>query len=88
MVHQARRLAASRATRSVDELPSTEFDSLWAHEREFITYARTELGLSGALLLAGRETPSRSPASDALVKPANDIRREDVSSNVGQAGTK
>ncbi|NKE59964.1 hypothetical protein FXN61_25455 [Lentzea sp. PSKA42] len=78
MVHQARKLAASRATRSVDELPSAEFDALWAHEREFITHARTELGLSNALLLAGRDTPSRFPASDVLVKPANDVRREDV----------
>jgi hypothetical protein len=87
MVHQARKLAASRATHEVDELPSAEFDALWACEREFITCARTELGLAGALPGSDRAV-DKFATSDALVEPANNMRRENVSPDVGKAELK
>jgi hypothetical protein len=88
MVHQARVLAAGRATHGIDNLPSSQFDALWASEREFITQARAELGLTGAIEMGPHLAGERDGRSPAEVELPDDVRREDVSPDVGQTGTK
>jgi hypothetical protein len=88
MVHQARLLAASRATHSIDTLPAPQFDALWAAEREFISEARAELGLTGRIELSLYETSPADGRSDVEVELADDVRREGIASDVGEAGTK
>jgi len=45
MVHEARSLAAARASRAAENIPAGQFDQLWKSERAFVELARNELGL-------------------------------------------
>lgn len=86
MVHQARQLAASRATLDFNALPSSRFDALWAAEREFIAEARAELGLAGSIDPSLHEALQADDGSFVPVELAKDSGREGVSTDVREAG--
>jgi hypothetical protein len=46
LVRRARQIAAARATHEAGEVPSEDFEGLWAAERNFLAAARHELGLA------------------------------------------
>jgi len=54
VVRLVRLLAADRAVHGIEGVPDAQFDALWAAEREFITAARAELGLTGLRFDNGR----------------------------------
>jgi hypothetical protein len=46
MVHNARSVAAARASHDVGAVPAEQFRALWAAERAFVQAARAEIGLA------------------------------------------